>query len=115
QPRKGRARMSNIITVTQQTFKSTVVESDLPVLVDFWAQWCQPCLRMNPTLEALAEEMDGRAVVAKVNVDEERALAAMCQRMSIPALLVVRDGKWVAEFTRRQPKGTHVEKLESLA
>src|SRR5699024_6404221 len=79
QPRKGRARMSNIITVTQQTFKSTVVESDLPVLVDFWAQWCQPCLRMNPTLEELAEEMDGRAVVAKVNVDEERALAAMFQ------------------------------------
>ena len=107
--------MSNIITVTQQTFKSTVVESDLPVLVDFWAQWCQPCLRMNPTLEELAEEMDGRAVVAKVNVDAERALAAMFQVMSIPALMVFKDGKKVAEFTGLQPKGTLVEKLESLA
>ncbi|HJD50177.1 MAG TPA: thioredoxin [Candidatus Corynebacterium intestinavium] len=107
--------MSNIITVTQQTFKSTVVESDLPVLVDFWAQWCQPCLRMNPTLEELAEEMDGRAVVAKVNVDEERALAAMFQVMSIPALMVFKDGKKVAELTGLQQKGTLVEKLESLA
>ena len=105
--------MSPIQHVTQASFKETVVENDKPVHVDFWAQWCQPCLRMNPTLEELAEEVADRAVIAKVNVDEERALGAMFQIMSIPALLVFKDGKKVEELTGLQSKETLTAKLEA--
>lgn len=106
--------MSNIQNITQATFKSSVVESDMPVLVDFWASWCKPCLAMQPTLDSLSEKFDGRAAVAKVNVDEERVLAAMFQVMSIPALMVFKDGKKVAEFTGVQSEQVLSEKLESL-
>lgn len=106
--------MAQIQKVTQATFKSTVTDSKLPVLVDFWAEWCQPCHRMNPALEELAEELDGKAVIAKVNVDEERALGAMFQIMSIPALLVYKDGEKVAEFVGVQSKDTLKANLESL-
>lgn len=106
--------MANIQEVTQATFKTTVRESDVPVLVDFWAEWCQPCHRMNPALEELASEFEGKAVIAKVNIEEERALAAMFQIMSIPALLVYKDGEKVAEFSGVQPKETLAAKLESL-
>ena len=69
--------MAQIQKVTQATFKSTVTDSKLPVLVDFWAEWCQPCHRMNPALEELAEELDGKAVIAKVNVDENQMIARL--------------------------------------
>lgn len=105
--------MSEIQHVTQQSFKHAVVQSDKPVLVDFWAQWCQPCLRMNPALEELAAETADQAVIAKVNVDEERALGAMFQIMSIPALLIFKDGKKVKEFTGLQSKETLKSALES--
>lgn len=106
--------MSKIQNVTQSTFKSSVVESDVPVLVDFWASWCKPCLAMQPALDSLAEDFEGRASVAKVNVDEERVLAAMFQVMSIPALMIFKDGKKVAEFTGVQSEKVLSEKLESL-
>lgn len=106
--------MSKIVNLTQETFRSEVVESDQPVLVDFWAEWCGPCKRMNPVLEELAEEMEGSAKVAKVNVDEQRMLGAMFQVMSIPALMVFKDGKKVAEFTGVQSKDALKSKLESI-
>ncbi|MBB3115953.1 thioredoxin [Corynebacterium bovis] len=106
--------MASPVHVTQDTFRSTVVESDVPVLVDFWAGWCQPCLRMDPVLAQIAEEFDGRATVAKVNVDEQRLLASMFQVMSIPALLIFKDGKKVAELHGVQPKDDLSAKLDSL-
>ena len=104
---------SKIITLTQETFRPEVVESDVPVLVDFWAEWCGPCKRMNPVLEELAAEMEGTAKVAKVNVDEQRMLGAMFQVMSIPALMVFKDGKKVAEMTGVQSKGALQEKINA--
>ncbi len=98
--------MAGIIKVSQGSFRSEVVESETPVLVDFWAEWCQPCLRMNPALEELSEEFDGTAKIAKVNVDEERALGAMFQVMSIPALMIFKDGEKIDEFTGVQDKET---------
>lgn len=106
--------MADIQKVTQATFKEVVTESDKPVLVDFWAEWCRPCHMMNPALEELAAEFDGKAVIAKVNVDEERGLGAMFQIMSIPALFIFKDGEKVEEFVGVQPKDTLKAKLESF-
>lgn len=98
--------MSDIVNVTQSSFKSEVVEATQPVLVDFWAEWCRPCLAMTPILDELAAEFDGKAKIAKVNVDEERMLGAMFQVMSIPALMIFKDGEKVAEFTGAQDRDT---------
>ena len=102
------------VTVTANTFKSDVLESDKPVLVDFWAEWCGPCKKIAPVLDEVATELDGKAVIAKVNVDEERALAGMFQIMSIPSLLLFKDGKKVAELHGVQPKDDLSAKLDSL-
>ncbi|HIW95123.1 MAG TPA: thioredoxin [Candidatus Corynebacterium gallistercoris] len=105
--------MANVINVTDSTFKQEVVESNVPVLVDFWAEWCGPCLQMTPVIDQLAEEMGDQAKIAKVNVDDERMLAAMFQVMSIPMLAVFKDGTKVAELKGVQSKETLKEKLRS--
>ena len=87
--------MSNVKKVTTDTFRKDVIESDKPVVVDFWAEWCGPCKKLSPILEEVAEELDGQVTVAKVNVDEERNLGAMFQIMSIPNVLIFNHGEKV--------------------
>jgi thioredoxin 1 len=82
-----------IQTVTSDTFDKAVLKSDKPVLVDLWAAWCTPCIAMEPTIEAVAKEFDGKLQVAKLNVDENAELAQSLGVMSIPTLMIFKNGQ----------------------
>jgi thioredoxin 1 len=84
--------------ITQDNFKSEVLDSEKPVLVDFWASWCGPCRMVSPIVDEIAEESDGSFKVGKINVDEQPDLAAQFNVMSIPTLMVFKNGT-VADST----------------
>ena len=98
------------ITLTEQNFKQEVLESDLPVLVDFWATWCGPCMMLAPTLSELSEEYAGKVKIGKVNVDEQPNLAAIFRVDSIPTLFYFRNGQPVETLVGLQPK----ERIQAL-
>ena len=104
--------MSNVKKVTTDTFRKDVIESDKPVVVDFWAEWCGPCKKLSPILEEVAEELDGEVTIAKVNVDEERNLGAMFQIMSIPNGLIFNHGEKVDEFVGLRSKDDIVAQVK---
>ncbi len=82
-----------VVTVTENNFDQDVLKSDKPVLVDFWASWCGPCRMVSPIVDEIGNESDGRYRVGKVNVDEEPDLAARYNVMSIPTLMVFKNGE----------------------
>ena len=92
------------ITITKENFESEVLNSDIPVLLDFWATWCGPCRMIAPTLAQIAEENEGRLKVGKVNVDEEMELAMRFGVTSIPLLVVMRDGQIANKAVGAMPK-----------
>ena len=106
--------MSKPIELTSQNFEKEVLQSDIPVLVDFWAPWCQPCLMMAPALESLAEELVGKIKIAKFNteISENQQLAIQYQIQSIPNMKLFKDGKVVKEFIGLRPKETFQQELE---
>ena len=92
------------ITITKENFETEVLKSDVPVLLDFWATWCGPCMMIAPTLEEIAAENEGKLKVGKVNVDEQPELASRFGVMSIPTLVVMKDGKIVNQAMGARPK-----------
>ena len=85
------------LTLTKENFSQEVLNSSLPVLVDFWATWCGPCKMMGPVVSEIAEEMEGKIKVGKVNVDEQEALASEYGIMSIPCFILFKDGSVSAQ------------------
>lgn len=80
------------VILTKQNFESEVLKSDIPVLVDFWASWCGPCMMLSPVIEELSKELEGKIKVGKVNVDEQSELAMQYRVASIPTLLLFKNG-----------------------
>lgn len=104
--------MANITEVTPANFDE-LLTSDLPVLVDFWAPWCGPCRTVSPIVDELADELAGRVVVAKCNVDENQDIAVKFGVMSIPTLIVFKDGKEASRTVGAMPKPRLKAEIES--
>ena len=83
----------SVLKITSENFESEVMQSDKPVLLDFWASWCMPCKMLSPTIDEIAGEVEQRVKVGKVNVDEEPKLTQKFNVMSIPTLVIIKDGK----------------------
>lgn len=94
-----------ILTLSDATFDETIGSLETPVIVDFWAEWCGPCKMIAPTLEEIAEEQNGKLAVAKLNVDDNPDTARRFEVMSIPTLLVFKDGEPVKRLVGAKGKG----------
>lgn len=105
--------MAKPINVTDATFEEVVINSDKPVLVDFWAAWCGPCRAIAPVIEELAGELEGSAVITKLDVDANPNTSTKYGVMSIPTLLIFKNGKVVDKHIGLAPKGVISSKLNA--
>jgi thioredoxin 1 len=106
--------MANLISVTSENFDQEVMNSDKPVLVDFWAEWCGPCKALSPVLDEIATEMSGKASVVKVNVDQASDLAQKYGIRGIPTLIFFKNGEVKSTLVGNQPKAEIVKNINSL-
>lgn len=102
--------MSNEVTLTEENFEQEVINAEMPVLVDFWAEWCMPCKMVAPVLEEIADDYEGKLKVGKLNVDSEGEIAMKYNVVSIPTILLFKDGKVVNQHVGAAPKNA----LENL-
>ena len=102
------------IEATTENFAAEVLQSDKPVIVDFWAEWCGPCRRLGPVIEELANEFSDKVKVCKLNVDEARETAIRYNVMSIPTVIVFKNGEVVAQEVGAQGKAHYIEMINTL-
>ncbi|WP_033345391.1 thioredoxin [Catenuloplanes japonicus] len=100
-------------SVTDKTFVSQVLQSDKPVLVDFWAEWCAPCRKVTPLLEEIAKEMGDQVTIVKLNIDENPETAMAYRVMSVPTLTIFKGGQPVKSVAGAKPKGALINLIES--
>ena len=105
----------NVLILNEDNFEQEVEKSSRLVVVDFWAEWCGPCKMLGPIIDEIADENEGDAVIAKLNVDEERNLARKFRVMSIPSILFFKDGKEVDRMVGVQSKEDLLSKIDSLS
>lgn len=103
-----------MLKITKENFKKEILESEIPVFLDFWAEWCMPCRMMLPIVEELSKEYEKKIKFGKINVDEENELAEKYMIMSIPTFLFMKKGKVVDKIIGAVPKSMLVEKLNKL-
>ncbi|MGI5959758.1 MAG: thioredoxin [Massiliimalia sp.] len=101
----------SVITITKENFENEVIHSEKPVLLDFWASWCNPCRMLSPIVDQVAEETPS-IKVGKINVDEQPELAGAFKVMSIPTLVVIKDGKIVNQAAGVRPKNQILSMLD---
>ena len=100
--------------IEENNFEEEVKKSKMPVLIDFWAEWCGPCRMMGPIFEELSEDFEGKLIFAKLNIDENNSIANEFGVRSIPTLVLVKDGKEVNRITGLLPKAALKAKIEDL-
>ena len=106
--------MADPIALTDESFEAEVIQSAVPVLVDFWAEWCGPCRMVAPIVDELSQEYEGRLKVGKVDIDSEKKVASKFGIRSIPTLLIFKDGKLADQISGAVPKNHLVEKVEAV-
>ncbi|MBN4070769.1 thioredoxin [Olleya sp. AH-315-F22] len=102
------------LEITDATFEETVLKSDKPVMVDFWAAWCGPCRMVGPVIEQISEDYAGKAIVGKVDVDANQEFAAKYGVRNIPTVLVFQNGEVVSRQVGVVPKNVYAEAIDSL-
>jgi thioredoxin 1 len=113
---KGRVLVASdkILTLNDKNFQDEIKGTQVPILVDFWAEWCAPCRMIAPMLDEIAEEYEGKIKIGKLNVDQNRSIAAQFGVMSIPTLIVFKGGEMVEQMIGAQPKENLLKVLQSV-
>ena len=104
----------NVFEITQSNFEEKVEKAELPVLVDFWASWCQPCRMLSPIIDELGKDYAGKITVGKINVDEQGPLAAKFGVMSIPTVILFHHGEIAEKFVGVRPKAQIAQMLDKF-
>ena len=104
---------NNVLTITKENFEKEVIQSDVPVLIDFWASWCSPCRMLSPTIESLADDMTGKIKVGKINVDEQPELASAFRVSSIPTVNMVKGNQVIMQSVGVKSKQALKSEIEA--
>lgn len=102
------------LEITDANFEELVMKSDKPVVVDFWAEWCGPCRMIGPVIEEMSKEYDGKAIIGKVNVDENPGVSAQFGVRNIPTILYIKNGEIADKLVGAAPKAQLMSKLDAL-